>query len=458
MCKSLLVLLCSAAVLSTVAARAQPLECMKRCNFQDFVISAWWGLDPTEENYRKIAEAGFNVVLTYRDRYDSDFDRNLDATQEHPAGEGQPEAPAERHSGGRLPLREMELAQKYGLSLMIDGFSFGAFSYQAWEPWISIEAGRSHHDALADKIAWFHEHYGDNPTIMGYLLNDNTGGIHDNDLRAARYLQQAAPGLIAWNSDNPDPSRQSTVRDVLPALSSQNYAFLYLVNQPETEKRRAYLDGMEGDRRLANAYGFALWPIFSVDGGVNASQLRYQAYGAVAYGAQGIWYFTQGCLSGDCSLTILSCMQWRPGSDELWEPAAETNRYLRDHVGPRVIGQRCVGVYHTPGPEIPQAALTPAEGRLVQSMSRGLLAGVLVREPEFFRGEAAARYLMVVDKRTVPYGEPEPGPRRVWVQLGPSVEQVTVITPQGPERRELSASGAFSLELRAGEGRLVQLD
>ncbi|MBM3497257.1 MAG: hypothetical protein FJX74_01180, partial [Armatimonadetes bacterium] len=55
------------------AADAGPLACMQRFRMQDFVLGAWWGPDPSEPNYRAYRDAGFNVLMTYRNRANAEY-------------------------------------------------------------------------------------------------------------------------------------------------------------------------------------------------------------------------------------------------------------------------------------------------------------------------------------------------------------------------------------------------
>jgi hypothetical protein len=166
----------------------------------------------------------------------------------------------------------------------------------------------------------------------------------------------------------------------------------------------------------------------------------------VAYGSQGIWYFHYND-------NVWDPKDEKPGP--LYETAKECNRYVQA-IGPKVLGHRGLGAFHTPGPELAQGALTPGKGKLIERMSDGLLAGFLVPENEFF-GEQPD-LVMIVDKRTVTPNEAEPGERRVSVTFEPDVEAMTVYERDGaPVRRELPASHRLSLTLKAGEGVLIGL-
>lgn len=165
----------------------------------------------------------------------------------------------------------------------------------------------------------------------------------------------------------------------------------------------------------------------------------------------------------------------------LFAMAKTSSHYIASTVGPRVLGHRCTGVYHTPASERPAGALHPAPGQLIESMSSRLLAGVLVREDDFLSGNNTPEYLVVVDKRTVKMPSKqlnlgalteeriaelirrmtlqEPRPRRVGIQFGAGVERVQAVLPGGRSQMyELGANRAIHLNLSAGQGLLLKLN
>ncbi len=419
------VLIVCAAWLMPKSGRAEPLQCMQRFKVKDFVVSAWWGPDPSEENYRLYKEAGFNVLMTYRNRANPKYGPDY-----------------------QLPDLEMDLAERVGLWVMLDTYMLNE------TPWGGAELDPPedhplHHSARPAELAWLQERYGDRPMLAGYLLGDNCG-LHGYMVQNAKHLLETAPGLFPWVSTNPDVDSQANAP--MPLLTTQNYPFLYQVDEPEPTKRHTFCSALERDRQCANRYEMALWPFLNCCGAVSPSQLRFQMLASVAYGSQGIWYFHY------------NDNVWEPANEQpgpLYEAAKACNRYVASVVGPCVLGHRCSGVFHTPGPETADGALTPGPGELIERMSDGLLAGVLVAEDQLQAGQDEPEYVMVVDKRTARPEEQEPLGRAVHIKFSPSVREVAILGPESdlPEAamRRLRASRTIGLRLRAGEGVLVRI-
>ena len=406
------------APLLTSNAEAKPLRCMERFTVKEFVIGAWWGPDPSEANYRAYKDAGFNVLMNYRNR-----------------------ANPKNGEDYQVPDEEVRLAEKLGLWLMLDTYMRND------TPWGGIEADPpvshpNHHSARPAQLAWLLARYGKSPRLAGILLGDNCG-LHGFMAENARSMAETNPGLWPWLSTNPDVLSQAN--EPMPLLTTQNYPFLYQIGEPEPVKREAFCSRLEADRRNANALNMALWPFNNCSGGVSPSQIRFQVYAQAAYGSQAIWYFHYN--DG-----VWDPLDEKPGP--LYEAAKEANWYLRG-VGDKLVGRRCLGAYHTPGPNLAQGAIIPAEGKLIERMSDGLLAGLLALEDRYFTG--VPDLVLVVDKRTVTPNEEEPGPREVTVKFSPDVTSVTVYGTSGPEKVKLPGSRRLDLTLKAGEGVLIGL-
>jgi len=417
-------LLCTVCGAQAVGA---PLQCMERFKFRDFVIGAWWGPDPSEANYKVYTEGGFNVLMTYRNRAASYLAGDMKYGPDY-----------------QLPDREMELARKLGIHVLLDTYMLND------TPWGGValdppETNGSHHPARLAELKWLQKRYGADPMLVGYLLGDNCG-LHDYMADNARYLLETAPGLFPWMSTNPDPNAQADVP--MPLLTTQNYPFLYQVNDPEPAKRKAFCDRLEVDRVHANTHGMALWPFVNTEGQVSPSQIRFQVDATLAYGAQGLWYFHYYA-------NIFDAKTESPAP--LYEPVKERNEYIQRVVGPSVVGCRCAGVFHSAGDETPSGALTPGPGQLVEAMSPGLMVGTLVPEADFAAGPGGARYLMIVDRRTVRPGEDEPGWRRASLTLDAAITGATVLGAKSTKNVNLVSGHRVFVDLRAGDGVLVEL-
>ncbi|MBM3473417.1 MAG: hypothetical protein FJX75_09130 [Armatimonadetes bacterium] len=402
------------------AASAKPLACMERFRVKDFVIGAWWGPDPSEEDYRAYQDAGFNVLMNYRNRANAKYGPDY-----------------------QNPDLEFELAEKLKLWVMLDTYMKNDTPWGGIAPDPPSEHP-THHPARLAQLKWLLDRYGKSPVLAGILFGDNCG-LHDYMAQNARYLLEQRPDLFPWMSTNPSIDEQGAVP--MPLLTTQNYPFLYQVNDPEPVKRKAYCDRLEIDRQSANKLNMALWPFLDCSGSVSPSQLRFQENACVAYGSQGIWYFHYND-------NVWDPKDEKPGP--LYAAAQECNRYLAS-VGAQVIGRRCAGVYHFPDAETPAGALTPGPDQLVTGMTDALMVGLLVLEERFSAEDPRPDRLMVVDKRTVKAGDPEPAARLVAVEFSEAVRAVQVFGGPSPREQRLGPDRRLTLSLEAGQGVLVGL-
>lgn len=167
--------------LGSSGGAAEPLACMQRFKLHDFVISAWWGPDPSERNYRMYQDASFNVLLTYRNRANPKYGPDY-----------------------QLPDTELMLAQKVGLWVILDTYMRND------TPWGGADLDppaedHSHHPARPAELAWLQRQYGHHPRLVGYLLGDNCG-LHGYMADNAKTLLATAPELFPWMSTNPGKS------------------------------------------------------------------------------------------------------------------------------------------------------------------------------------------------------------------------------------------------------------
>ena len=491
----------------------KPLVCMERFKVKDFVIGAWCPPSPSDANYRAYLDAGFNLVMTERDYQNPD--------------------------------EELKLAEKLGLWVLID-------TYMKNEtPWGGIEPDPPpdepmHHRARPAQLKWLIDRYGKNPALAGVLLGDDCG-LADHMIENAEYMLQAAPGLFPWYSINLDRERQT--RAPISMLSTQNYVFVIRTDEPEPVKRKAYCDQLERDRQWVNGHDMVLWPWIICQPEASPSEVRFQTYTSIAHGAQGLWhYFFRD--------NVWDTENQKPGPKHA--VVRECNRYV-SAIGPRLIGRRCVGVFHSPEPdqsygkggpakvtlgirlgdmtselsreygipenvgllvsdvnsslsagkasvlhgdvliaidgetivawkqviailrkhsasdevvltvqrkskgrldmptvldEVPEVKpCPPGKNKFIRSMSDGLMAGLLVREDRMNLPGVLPDHVMVVDKRTVKPGEPEPAERNVFVEFASEVTGVSVFTRDAKEI--LTPGRRITLKLEPGAGLLL---
>ena len=331
---------------------------------------------------------------------------------------------------------------------------------EAWGP--QYPPARDHrirgHYARLGEFKWLFETYHRSPRVVGYLLNDNCG-LHDYTVAISRYLLEKDAGVLAWMSTNPHAAGQGQVP--MPVLSSQIYPFkpprgvaqlgekgLQQWRAREPYLRRYFCSTLEQNRADANRYDMAIWPIGTCSGATPA-QMRFQGFAALAYGAQGLWYFHVGGVL-------------RAGEGPSWQPqgAYESMRAAHAEVVPcgrQLLGHRSLGVFHNKAEDI-RGAWAPGEGRLIEAMDEDLLAGVLVPEAAFLRGMREDVKMIVADKRT---REPDGAARAVRVKFAPHVRGVEAFSAgEAPAWRALArdADGWTPLPpLRGGQGVLLRL-
>lgn len=360
---------------------SSPLERMTRFKVKNFVIGAWCPPSPTETNYRAYINAGFNLVMTYRNY--------------------------------RNPDKEFEIAERLGLLVLID-------TYMRNEtPWGGIEPDPPpdeslHHRARPSQLRWLLDRYGKSPVLAGVLLGDDIG-LPDHILENAEILLKDAPGLFPWYATNMDIRRH--IHAPIPMLSTQNYVYVIRKGEPGPVKRQAYCNRLERDRQVTNRFNMVLWPWVICMPEASPSEVRFQVHACVAYGAQGLWYYY-------FLDNVWDTANQKPGPKHA--VVSECNRYITG-ISSLLIGRRCAGVFHSPGDEQPRYALTPGEDQFIRSMSDGLMAGLLVPEDKIGLPDAQPDFVMVVDKRTVKAGQAEPDEREVAVEFEPDVASISVV-------------------------------
>ena len=288
--------------------------------------------------------------------------------------------------------------------------------------------------------------YGDPAEMLGIVLDDNNPKIYKWSKNASRFLEKEYPHLIPYISENPDPSAQA--RTPMRILSTQNYSIKNFGHG--TYARRAYCSGMGRDLANANRYKMTFWPIWVTP--CSTSEMRYQHYVALAYGAQG-----------------LVCFAYTPNRPnwfvDKWNytDAKEINKTVAEVFGPRVWGCRSPGVIHAPGGDAPKPEAKAAVGMIVEKLDPQMLASPLIVEKDFYRegGPGKPTYIMVVDKRTSEKNKDEPQKRSARVDFGPQIRLVELLGPvhaKEPTLRRIEPAWSVPYDLKAGEGIILGVD
>ena len=374
--------------------------------FRDFLIAAWNPPAATAAEYEAYRAAGFNVVMSPRYAF---------------------------------PEAALDLAQKVGLNVLVDTYTPND------RPWGGTAGPYAphptHHPATLPELRWLHARYGQHAALAGYLLGDDYGALPAELVEATRFLRENAPHLFPWICQNV-MTAESLAAAGNPIQDPQIYPTLYEADWPVEEQCYRYCQQLRKLRDGCRRYGLTPWPMFNVCGVESDSLLRFQVYAALAYGAQGLWYFTyaDGLRKGSGGDTA---EQVRQALLPTWHDAAAANRRVAAY-GPRLLGRQCAGVVQS-SPGVARGGLPTATG-LVAGLSDGLLAGVLTKGGE-------PPLLLVVDTRTSKLRDATPA-RQVEVRLHAAVTRIDVISENGTT----AVTGPVAqLSLRGGEGLLLAL-
>ena len=244
--------------------------------FKDFVIGAWWGPGATDAEVRIYKEAGFNVVMA--GRY-----MQLDGYGDAAKG-----------------VKELDLAHKHGLGVMFDTYTMND------RPWGGkagqLDGHPKHHAASLIELQWLYKVVGRHPALIGFMIGDDKSALTPRLIDCTNFLRKTAPHLMPWicqNRANP----QSLARHGNPIYNVQIYPTLYRWRLPAAELARRYGAAFASMRRDSQALDLIMWPMFNItryqrDSSSGFAHLesdsltRFPLYASLAYGAQGIWYFT----------------------------------------------------------------------------------------------------------------------------------------------------------------------
>ncbi len=389
--------------------------------FGEFMVGAWLGPDSTPGEIQVYKECGFNTVMLGRYMAHGSY------------------AYPDRIAG------QLDRVHEFGLGALVDTYT------QNDKPWggraiAEARVDGRHHSASRAELEWLHARIGDHPALVGYMLGDDQGVMSEQLQGTTAFLKERAPHLIPWVCG------WVTCEDLAahgnPFANWQIYPTLYNTGETAQVQCRMYCDAFERLRSECEKHGTVPWPMFNADGAdVSDSTLRFPIYSALAYGAQGIWYFTYRN-----ALTSYPEQRWGAWSyaeakaqlKPLYAVAKEANGRVRAW-GPELLGRRSTARVST-GWEIADA-LPPGPGDLVTAMSEDLLVGILVKPTE-------PPLALIVNKR-VSKGFGDVPARKVTVTFAPEVGRVQVMDADG----ESSYAGrTVEVVLQGGEGVAVRLN
>lgn len=444
-----LLLLAAVAFVSSSPAGAADASSQRprdRWNFKlkEFIIGAWWGPGATDAEMKLYKEAGFNTVMG--GRYMELEDYGNPSKGEH----------------------ELDLAQKYGLGVFFDTYTKND------RPWGGkagpTDAHSSHHPASLVELQWLYQRIGKHPALVGFMIGDDQGAVSERADACTKFLFEQRPQLMPWLCGWISPKNLAEHNN--PIVDPQIYPSLYQWGAPAEEQARQYCAAYASFSRQCRDLGLYFWPMFNSTNYTygkrgkdmfgycpSDSLLRLPAYAALAYGAEGIWYFTYN------GGALQHLGEWqtekeaRAALTPLYPIASKINHRVAAW-GPRLLGRTSTGLFGTafgaaearwpfpgdPGSASAEALAPPAAGKLVQEMSDHLLVGILTQAGK-------APLAMVVDCRTSKsFGDLKP--RTVSLSFAPAVSRIGVLESKGGR----SVGGSrVQLTLEAGGGQLLEL-
>lgn len=410
--------------------------------FRDFVIGGWWGPAFSDAEVKLYKECGFNVVMCGRYMQLETYGDTVQAP------------------------KELDLAQKYGLGVMFDTYTKND------KPWGGkkgqVDGHRRHHAASLIELKWLYEHLGKHPALVGFMIGDDKSKLTPRLKDITRYLREEAPHLMPWICQN-KANAESLAENGNPIYDVQIYPTFYAWGQSAEKHVLEYIKVYAKQREESRRLDLLFWPMFNVANRKHGktgddmfgycpsdSLVRFPAYAALAYGAQGIWYFTYN----GGSLQHVGPHETEDDARKALTPlyAVVKKQNLRIAAwGPRLLGTDSVGLFgshaqNAAGPSQEtrpdvEGLTAPRAGKLVEKLDEKLIVGILVKK-------GAAPMAMVVDCRcSKKFGDIEP--RTVEVTFSDKVNLIRALaTPKGDT---VTKGRTVKLTLEAGGGQLLEL-
>jgi hypothetical protein len=385
-----------------------------------FVIGAWLGPDDKDAELQVYKEAGFNVVMIGRYMAEGSYCHPDDIT------------------------KQLDMAQKHRLSVMLDTYT------QKDKPWggKSFDDANGHHPASLEELKWIHNKHGDHPALIGYMIGDDQSTMDDRTIDITQHMRKHISTHVPWICQNFfSPAGQAIHRN--PVSCPQFYPSLYMNFVSAEEQRDAYCQNMDALRQACDRYNLISWPMFNTNSQwagrkftMSESLLRFQVYSSLAYGAQGIWYYTyrdygslhngkEGVAGSD---TYAASQASRTAN---WFHAQKANKRVAVY-GPKLMGYRSAGVLVS-GSKLFGAA-APDPFRIVKQMDDDLLVGILTKPGQ-------PTMAMVVDRRVNKNLTPIPS-RTVELKFSDLVSRIELLGAASPQ---VTTGNAVGLSLEEGK-------
>ena len=241
--------------------------------------------------------------------------------------------------------------------------------------------------------------------LEGYYLTDEPNALKlDYWSRLAKRIRKADPDRMVYV--NLYPNRASRV--LLGKLNYSSYLESYLKKfDPEIlsfdhypiRKDRfseSYYENLEQVAQAARNKGIPFWTcILSTAHGYypvpTKTHLRFQVYSSLAYGAQGIQYFTYWIIPAKGNDFHDAPVDWKGQTTKVYDLVKQMNREIKD-LSPIFLGAQLVSVEHT-GEDIPQGTRRFQPGSpvyVLKTKGKGAVVSLLEKGED--------RFLVIVNR------------------------------------------------------------
>lgn len=340
-------------------------------------------------------------------------------------------------------LKALDLAQKTGVKLLIGDSRIRPDDDIDLRSLLAIDS------VISD--------YKDHPALFGYYIRDEPWGKHFENLATLQsYFNVMDPEHMAYTNLFPNyvdeeragyPTYEEHVAKFMEivrprVLSYDHYCITY------SGLREEYYENLEIIRKYAMKYSVPFWAftlsteclIYRMP---TEGHIRFQLYSDLAYGAQGLQYFTYDHIKSDQFYT--APLDSLGNKTPIWFMARNVNRGILA-IAPVLRTLRSAGVYHSP--PLPRGTRGLPEEFLINSIE-----GAPIVVGHFNNGDGE-QYLMLVNRNYDGVGD-------VILNVSEEVTGMAEISKEdGSELPALKPDKKNMINLRfeAGDGRLFRVE
>jgi len=381
--------------------------------FKGFPIVAWWPPPGTAtlEDFKAYKEAGFTI---YPANPDSGFENSV------------------------------KLAEQAGIPIM------------AWRSYMNFRTPKSYHPITFPK---------DNPNFVGWITKDEPKGMRRvvDAITEVNTLMREDPSRWAFfnllpphgqeNNPGTEAIAEGAVRAGIPILSFDNYVIFNDGHDNAVE----FYSGLERFRKVSVRYNVPFWA-FALTlkhykyRRPSESDLRWQHYCNLAYGAKGLWYFTYwGPTTGQDNSDKFAIVDPANGKKtELYEYVKTLNHAVLA-MGDILIGLTNEDVVHT----------NPPKGQRPFKADQYWISNIAAKDAliGFFRDKDGTSYAMVVNKQHGMNKSAEETADTIEMTFAPAVKSIVAVNWLDGKPGPVNVKDRkVSLRIHGGTGVLLKAD